>query len=405
MTHTDPDNEPKQGETEETKEQPSGQPAPRRLYRARRDRMIRGVAGGLGHYFNVDPIFFRIAFVALTFFGGAGIFLYLAFWIFVPTEGEEGVAPRPPGRALTVAGIVVLILAALALLDPWGHDGGGWGWGWWWGGFLFPTILVAVAGVLLWRYFEGRRDGGDGPGASAQTGGAGPDAPAATGSGGGVNASWILGRIALVVAIAAGATFLFFGSGIAAAAGGGVVVAAIVVAIGVMLIIAAFNGGARWLIVPALLMAFPVGVVSAADVDLDGGVGERNYKPTNALDVRDHYKLGMGGLEIDLRDVNLPRGDRAMEVELGIGGATVIVPRDVCATLDARVGAGYARLFDRDSAGLDVDWSEQPTASRKVPRLLIKADVGMGAIQVVHNPDDVGDPDSGDGNVGCAITP
>jgi hypothetical protein len=232
----------------------------------------------------------------------------------------------------------------------------------------------------------------------------------------GVDAGWIVGRIALVVAIAAAAAFVFFGSALAAAAGGGAAVAALVVAIGVLLVIAAFRGGARWLIVPALLMALPVGVVSAADVDLDGGVGEREYLPTTATDLRERYELGIGRLELDLRALDLPRGDRRLGIDLGIGEAIVVVPRDVCAVLDARVGAGYARLLDRDSAGLDLDWGARPEAPADVTRLLIDAEVGLGDIQVVHDPAEVGDHrgegffdsrnvEESDGNEACVRSP
>ena len=151
---------------------------------------------------------------------------------------------------------------------------------------------------------------------------------------------------------------------------------------------AAFRGGARWLILPALLMAIPAGVVSAAEVDLDGGVGEKEYRPTSTADLRDRYQLGMGRLEVDLRDVRLPGGDRPLKVDLGVGQAVVIVPEDVCVALDSRVGAGYARLFDRDSGGLDLDWDSTPTAHPAVPRLVLDADVGMGALEVVHDPSD-----------------
>jgi hypothetical protein len=59
--------------------------------------------------------------------------------------------------------------------------------------------------------------------------------------------------------------------------------------------------------------------------------------------------------------------------------------------LDARVGGGYVRLLDRDSAGLDVDWGSQPDAPAGVARLLIDAQVGLGDLQVVHDPVDVAD--------------
>jgi phage shock protein PspC (stress-responsive transcriptional regulator)/predicted membrane protein len=359
--------------------------APRRFYRSRRDRLIAGVAGGLGRYFRVDPIFFRIGFVALAFFGGVGFILYGALWLLVPVEGETG-APfqqRFQGRTLTLIGAAIVVLAGLAALGQLG-DHGGWGW-WWWGGFLGPLAVIAIAALLAWVLLRDRRP--EGP----------PDA------------GWIAGRIALVVAVSAASAILFVGAALATAAGGGAAVAAVVVAIGLALVAVAFRGGARWLIVPALLIAFPVGVVSAADVDLDGGIGKRDYRPASVADVRAKYQLGIGRLEIDLRDADLPAGDRPLKVDLGVGEADLIVPSDVCVALDSQVGAGYVRLFDRDSAGMDVDWDVTANAGAKVPRLVVDADVGMGALQVVHDPSDIhrGDRfdssslDESEGNVGC----
>ena len=75
--------------------------AHRRLTRSRNDRVIGGVCGGLGRYFNVDPILFRIGAVALAFVGGAGVLLYLAALLLVPNE-DAGRPPSPPApRAAT----------------------------------------------------------------------------------------------------------------------------------------------------------------------------------------------------------------------------------------------------------------------------------------------------------------
>jgi phage shock protein PspC (stress-responsive transcriptional regulator) len=48
------------------------------------ERKIAGVCGGLGEYFELDPVLFRAAFVVLAFAGGLGILLYLALWLVVP---------------------------------------------------------------------------------------------------------------------------------------------------------------------------------------------------------------------------------------------------------------------------------------------------------------------------------
>lgn len=62
---------------------------PQRLYRSRKERIVAGISGGLGEYFNVDPIIFRILFVILTFVNGIGVLIYLLLWIVVPREGEK----------------------------------------------------------------------------------------------------------------------------------------------------------------------------------------------------------------------------------------------------------------------------------------------------------------------------
>ena len=54
------------------------------LYRSSTNRVIFGVCGGLGEYFEVDPILFRIVFLALIFGAGSGILLYLLLAFFLP---------------------------------------------------------------------------------------------------------------------------------------------------------------------------------------------------------------------------------------------------------------------------------------------------------------------------------
>lgn len=56
------------------------------LYRSVGNRIIFGVCGGLGEYFEIDPIIFRIIFLALTFGGGSGIFIYILLAILIPKE-------------------------------------------------------------------------------------------------------------------------------------------------------------------------------------------------------------------------------------------------------------------------------------------------------------------------------
>lgn len=56
------------------------------LTRSKSNRMIAGVCGGFGQYFNIDPTLVRVVFVALAVFGGFGIILYPILWIIIPEE-------------------------------------------------------------------------------------------------------------------------------------------------------------------------------------------------------------------------------------------------------------------------------------------------------------------------------
>lgn len=56
------------------------------LYRSTKDRKIAGVCGGLGEYFDIDPVLFRV--LAIVFAcTGAGVLAYIICWIVMP-EGE-----------------------------------------------------------------------------------------------------------------------------------------------------------------------------------------------------------------------------------------------------------------------------------------------------------------------------
>lgn len=61
------------------------------LYRSRTDRVLFGVAGGMGEYFNVDSIIIRILFVILALWGGVGFLIYLIAALVIPEEpvGKE----------------------------------------------------------------------------------------------------------------------------------------------------------------------------------------------------------------------------------------------------------------------------------------------------------------------------
>src|SRR5215217_4712305 len=99
-------------------ESPKGGTAPpvKRLTRSSSDKVIGGVSGGLGRYFGVDPILFRIAFVVLTFAGGVGALAYIGLLAFVPADDNSRVFGS--SREANLIGAVVLGIIVCVLVGP-----------------------------------------------------------------------------------------------------------------------------------------------------------------------------------------------------------------------------------------------------------------------------------------------
>lgn len=124
---------------------PTAEPtdAPARLHRSTTDKMVAGVCGGLGQYFGVDPIWFRLGFVVTTLIGGTGLIIYVVAWIVLPaaapgdetTAGAKGIGPEGSVIAgVALVGIGLMLLANTFL--PW------------FGKVVWP-LAVVIAGVGL----------------------------------------------------------------------------------------------------------------------------------------------------------------------------------------------------------------------------------------------------------------
>jgi phage shock protein C len=125
----------------------TGEAPPPRLLRRRLDnRVIAGVCSGLADYFAIDPILVRLAFVVITFAGGAGVLAYIILWI-VMTPAPVGTSAQPVSARVTGQGPFWLgaFLVALGALFLIGNTGL---FSWWNWSLFWPLILVAL-GVLI----------------------------------------------------------------------------------------------------------------------------------------------------------------------------------------------------------------------------------------------------------------
>ncbi|MBS3132121.1 PspC domain-containing protein [Candidatus Woesearchaeota archaeon] len=59
----------------------------KKLYRSKGNRMIAGVCGGIGEYFDVDPTVVRLIWAIGSIASmGAGVLAYFIAWIIIPEK-------------------------------------------------------------------------------------------------------------------------------------------------------------------------------------------------------------------------------------------------------------------------------------------------------------------------------
>jgi phage shock protein PspC (stress-responsive transcriptional regulator) len=301
------------------------QPAAKRLERSRSDRMLAGVSGGLARYFDIHPAFYRVGFVVLTLIGGAGVLIYLAAVLVIPDEGEEdsiaAAALRDRrDRPWPLIGLALVAIAGLVLLSRvsiWPSGDAAW-------------ILVLIGGlVVLYLSRRPRPEAvAEPPEAAERTESAVPTARPS---------SWRWPR-----RVAVGIATVF-----------GVALALVLVA--------------------ATIFA------AVVHVHLGNGIGDRTYDVTTAGDLRPEYKLGIGDLRVDMRDVQLPVGVTHLRMRVDVGRLVLVVPHDAALRVRTDADFGTVGLLGTSTDGREIDRSVDEPGTRVLD---VDAHVGAGSLHV-----------------------
>jgi len=95
-------------------EEPDSQDSPKtakstpvkKLFRDPTDKYAGGVSSGFGHYFGIDPIWIRIAWVLLVL-GSSGVFIlvYAGFWFFIPKADSTADQLAMKGEPINLSNI------------------------------------------------------------------------------------------------------------------------------------------------------------------------------------------------------------------------------------------------------------------------------------------------------------
>lgn len=77
----------------------------KRFFRNPDDRVVGGVASGLGAYFNIDPLWFRVLFALSIVFWGTGVLIYIILWIILPEANSTTEKMQMRGEPITISNI------------------------------------------------------------------------------------------------------------------------------------------------------------------------------------------------------------------------------------------------------------------------------------------------------------
>jgi phage shock protein PspC (stress-responsive transcriptional regulator) len=353
--------------------------APPGIRRSDTNRVVAGVCGGLGEYFQVDPVLFRVLFGVSAFFGGFGILVYLVAWAVIP---ERSVPTAPIDRAvngLRRRSIPLWAVLALGLAVLWTAV-----FHWWWSPW-FPWPLLLLGGALL--IVLARRRGGlvpPPPAAAGTPGSGGFSASAATAAAppptGSFAAStqpypvtgpdpateaqytaWVEERrrtrqergtrVRPMRVLAWAALAITLTALVIADALTGIPLPVYFWVIGGLVLLAIVVGAAIrrpvWELTPLLVPAV-LGLIAfgGTHVSLHDGSGDRFVTPTASAPLASDNRLAFGRSTFDLRQ--LPAGASSpVRIEQVAGEVRVIVPASADVTVHSQVRFGSVQLDGR----------------------------------------------------------
>lgn len=90
----------------------------KKFLRSRKDKVVSGLAAGLGKYTSIDPVIFRVLFVVTTFFGGFGLITYLIMWAITPEAKSITDELQMDGSPVTLNNIEEKIKNNIRIEDP-----------------------------------------------------------------------------------------------------------------------------------------------------------------------------------------------------------------------------------------------------------------------------------------------
>lgn len=154
----------------------------------------------------------------------------------------------------------------------------------------------------------------------------------------------------------------------------------------------------RWLFVTALVtVAAVIAVVAAtvfsvealSGVPMHGGIGDTQWRPTSSAQLAPRYRLAVGNMVVDLRDVPFGQGTTHVTATVGIGHLVVEIPPGPSVSVTAHSGMGDVQVFGQDDGGISSGRTMHVTGvgngSSPAPHIVLDAETGVGQVQVTRS--------------------
>jgi phage shock protein PspC (stress-responsive transcriptional regulator) len=140
------------------------------------------------------------------------------------------------------------------------------------------------------------------------------------------------------------------------------------------------------LAVLAVVVATLFSVEALSGVPLRGGIGDVQWQPTSAAQVAPQYRLGIGNMRLDLRDVAFRAGTTHVTASVGIGHLIVVLPPGPSVSVTAHAGMGDVQMFGQDVGGVSTGRTlrQGGAAPGNAARIVLNAQAGVGQVQVTR---------------------
>jgi len=131
----------------------------------------------------------------------------------------------------------------------------------------------------------------------------------------------------------------------------------------------------------ALLLVGAAVVAATFNVHLGNGVGDRTYVVGGTQDLRGSYKLGIGEMILDLRNVPFTKAETHVKARVDIGSLRVIVPRDVALQVRGDAQLGEVHILGKSDDGRHARSSIVQSGNHV---LVLDTHVGIGQVRVTR---------------------